>query len=468
MERRFEIRLEELLNECEVPEAVFDDVEGRLREFVEPFAVLLCRREQGEHAQAYVAGLLSQLPEKNVESIAYFHDQDRWNLQHFLGSSPWDHRPLVDELARQVGETLGETDGVLVFDPSGYKKSGHDSIGVDRQWLGRFGKVDNGQVGIYLAYVSRQEHALVDVRLYLPKSWSENAAGRKKCGVPREVRFRTRQQLALEMLAQRGPQLPHAWIAGDEEMGRSTRFRRDLRELNEPYLLGVPSNTVVRDLEKQPPPWRGSGSKPKRPFEQAREWTRSLPRRAWTRIDVRDGQRGPLVMEIVKRRVQAKTDTKRIGPEELLLVTRRREQGKWLYDYYLSNAPAATPLAELARVAKAEHRVEECIQRAKSETGLADYEVRNWLGWHHHQTMGLMATWFLVQEARREKKYTPAITLQQVRQALARLLSFTGGCYTPSYNRRETRRRLRRTAKARLYHWRECNRLAPLHIHQRR
>jgi SRSO17 transposase len=109
-------------------------------------------------------------------------------------------------------------------------------------------------------------------------------------------------------------------------------------------------------------------------------------------------------MEIVKRRVQAKTDTKRIGPEELLVVTRRREQGKWLYDYYLSNAPAATPLAELARVAKAEHRVEECIQRAKSETGLADYEVRNWLGWHHHQTMGLMATWFLVQEARRGKK----------------------------------------------------------------
>jgi len=404
MERRFEVRMEELMRECEVPEAVFDGLEDRLREFVGPFAVRLRRREQAEHAQTYVAGLLSQLQEKNVESIAYFHDQERWTLQHFIGGSPWDHEPLIDELARQVGEELGEAEGVLVFDPSGFKKSGHDSVGVARQWLGRFGKVDNGQVGVYLAYVSRQEHALVDVRLYLPKSWAEDPQRRKQCGVPREVRFRTRHQLALEMLAQRGPQLPHAWIAGDEEMGRSTRFRRDLRELQEQYLLGVPSNTVVRDLEGEPPAWRGSGSKPKRPFQQAREWTRSLRRSEWTRINVRDGHRGPLVMELVKRRVQAKTDTQRIGPEELLVVTRRKEQGKWLYDYYLSNAASETPLAELARVAKAEHRVEECLQRAKSEAGLADYEVRTWVGWYHHQTLALMATWFLVQEARRGKK----------------------------------------------------------------
>jgi len=404
MERRFQVRMEELMKECEVPKAVFDGVEDRLWEFVEPFAALLYRAEQGDHAQTYVAGLLSQLEEKNVESIAYLHDQKRWNLQHFIGGSPWDHRPLVDELARQVSETLGEPDGVLVFDPSGFKKSGNDSVGVERQWLGRLGKVDNGQVGVYLGYVSRKEHALVDLRFYLPKSWAEDVKRRAQCGVPREVRFRTRHQLALEMLGQRGPQLPHAWIAGDEEMGRSTRFRRDLRGLNEQYLLGVPCNTVIRDLEGEPPAWRGSGSKPKRPFEQVREWTKTLPRSAWTRIDVRDGHRGPLLMEIVKRRVQAKTDTQRIGPEELLVVTRRREQGKWLYDYYLSNAPAATPLPELARVAKAEHRVEECIQRAKSEAGLADYEVRTWVGWHHHQTLSLMATWFLVQEARRGKK----------------------------------------------------------------
>jgi SRSO17 transposase len=404
MERRFEVRMEELMKECEVPEAVFDGLEGRLRQFVGPFAAALRRREQAEHAQTYVAGLLSQLQEKNVESIAYLHDQERWTMQHFIGGSPWYHGPLIDELARQVGEELGETEGVLVFDPSGFKKSGHDSVGVERQWLGRFGKVDNGQVGVYLAYVSRQEHALVDVRLYLPKSWAEDPERRKKCGVPRWVRFRTRHQLALEMLAQRGPQLPHAWIAGDEEMGRSTRFRRDLRELEEQYVLGVPSNTVVRDLEGEPPAWGGSGSKPKRPFEQMREWTKALPRNAWMRINVRDAHRGPLVMELVKRRVEAKTDTQRIGPEELLVVARRKEHGKWVYDYYLSNAPSETPLVELARVVKAEHRVEECLQRAKSEAGLADYEVRTWVGWYHHQTLALIATWFLVQEAGRGKK----------------------------------------------------------------
>jgi SRSO17 transposase len=307
-------------------------------------------------------------------------------LQHFVGSAPWDHRPLLDELARQVAETLGETDGVLVFDPSGFKKSGHDSVGVDRQWLGRFGKIDNGQVGVYLCYASRQEHALVDVRLYLPQSWAKDSKRRKKCGVPKEIRFATRHQLSLEMLDQHGIQLPHAWVAGDVEMGRSTRFRRDLRTRNERYLLGVPSNTAVRDLQAEPPPWRGKGSKPKRRFEQAQAWAAALPESAWTRIDVRDGHRGPLVLDIVKTRVQAKTDTNGVGPEELLVVARRREDdGTWIHAYYLSNAPADTSLAELARVAKAEHRVEDCFQRAKSEAGLADGRdchaaVRRWCG----------------------------------------------------------------------------------------
>jgi SRSO17 transposase len=405
MERRFEVRKQELMKECEVPPAVFDGMMERLRRFAQPFAASLCRQEQVGHAWTYMAGLLSDLERKNVESIAYRHDLDRQALQHFVGSAPWDHRPLLDELARQVAETLGETDGVLVFDPSGFKKSGHDSVGVDRQWLGRFGKIDNGQVGVYLCYASRQEHALVDVRLYLPQSWAKDSKRRKKCGVPKEIRFATRHQLSLEMLDQHGIQLPHAWVAGDVEMGRSTRFRRDLRTRNERYLLGVPSNTAVRDLQAEPPPWRGKGSKPKRRFEQAQAWAAALPESAWTRIDVRDGHRGPLVLDIVKTRVQAKTDTNGVGPEELLVVARRREDdGTWIHAYYLSNAPADTSLAELARVAKAEHRVEDCFQRAKSEAGLADYEVRTWIGWYHHQTLSFLAGWFLVQETQRGKK----------------------------------------------------------------
>ncbi len=405
MERRFEVRMNELMAECEVSPAVFDGVEKRLKQFVRPFAAALCREEQGEHAHTYVAGLLSNLERKNVESIAYRHDQDRRALQNFVGSSPWKHEPLMDELVCQVADRLGEPHGVLVLDPSGFPKKGQESVGVERQWCGRLGKVDNCQIGVFLGYATQREHALVDMRLYLPKSWIQDRARRKRCGVPKGLRYRTRHDLALEMLDRRGPQLPHAWIAGDDEMGRSTRFRRALQGRRERYLLAVPSNTIVRDLEAPAPPWRGSGLKPKRPFEQVRCWTAALASERWAAIDVRDGEKGPLKVQAVKTRVETKTDKRRIGPEEVLVVIRYTDDtGVLKIDYYLSNAAPETTLEEFARVAKAEHRIEECLQRAKSEAGLADYEVRTWRGWYHHQTLSLIATWFLVCETQRGKK----------------------------------------------------------------
>jgi len=279
-------------------------------------------------------------------------------------------------------------------------------VGVDRQWLGRLGKIDNGQVGIYMGYASRQEHALVDVRLYLPKEWAKDKARRKKCGVPKEIRYRTRHELALEMLATNGRDLPHKWIAGDDEMGRSSRFRRDLRALDERYLLDVPSNTNIRDMEVEPPAYSGRGRVPKQPFGRVDTWCDSLNKDGWVRINVRDGEKGPLVLEIVKRRVLARTERScRDAEEELLVVTRSLdENNKMKYDYHLSNAHPDTPLKELARVVKAEHRIEDCIKRAKSEAGLSDYEVRTWTGWYHHQTLSLIATWFLIKETRRGKK----------------------------------------------------------------
>jgi SRSO17 transposase len=402
MERRFEVRMRAVLAECEVPPQVFHGWQERLRKFAWPFLVRLARQEQIDHADRYLTGLVSGLESKNVESIAYLHDQERRQLQAFVGQSPWDHRPLLDELARQVGQELGEPDGVLVFDPSGFPKSGRDSVGVARQWCGRLGKVDNCQVGVYLGYVSRREHALVDMRLYLPEDWARDRIRRRKCGVPTSVRFRTRHQLSLQMLIDKRSLLPHAWVTGDDEMGRSTWFRRELTGLHERYLLAIPSNTTIRDLEAPP---LHDPHRRKRAFEQVRVWAAALSAAAWTKIDVRDGQRGPLMVEAVKTRVVAKTDRRRIGPEEVLVVLRSaQEDGSWKYDYYLSNAPCDTPLAEFARVAKAEHRIEECLQRGKSEAGLADYEVRSWVGWHHHQTLSLIATWHLVQEARRGKK----------------------------------------------------------------
>jgi len=406
MDRRFEVRKQEILKEAKVKPQVAKGMLNRLKKFVEPFVASLGRSERKEHAQVYIAGLLSDLERKNVESIAYRHDQERVNLQRFIGLAPWEHQPLLEELASQVGSELGEDDGVLVFDPSAYKKCGHDSVGVQRQWLGRLGKIDNGQVGIYMGYASRKEHALVDVRLYLPKDWAKDKARRKKCGVPKAIRYRTRHELALEMLETNGKNLPHKWIAGDDEMGRSSRFRRDLRALDEQYLLDVPSNTNIRDIEVKPPAYSGRGRLPKQPFQRVDTWRDSLDKDAWTRIKVRDGEKGPLVLEIVKRRVLARTERScHDAGEELLVITRSLdENGKMKYDYHLSNAHPDTPLEELARVVKAEHRIEDCIKRAKSEAGLSDYEVRTWAGWYHHQTLSLIATWFLIKETRRGKK----------------------------------------------------------------
>ena len=406
----FDVRREELLDECEVAPQVFDRVLPRLERFMEPFVDSLVRREQVEHANTVVQGLLSDLEHKNAESIAYRFGEERMPLQWFLGTSGWNDEPLRDELVHQVGDQLGEEDGVIVFDPSAFPKSGTESVGVARQWCGRLGKIENCQVGIYMGYVSSREHALVDMRLYLPREWTKDRQRRKKAGIPTTVHHRTRHRLCLDMLERHGDRLPHAWICGDDEMGRPYWFRRRLCKLNERYLLAVPSNTLIRDLEAEPPKYSGRGRPPARPWTRVDKWVAAIADDDWSTVDVRDGEKGPLLVEIVKRPVVGRTDKRQEGHEEVLVVIRykdRDDQRVVKTDYYLSNAGVDTQLAEFARAAKAEHRIEECIQRSKSEAGLADYEVRTWRGWHHHQTLSLIATWFLVTEARREKKIDP-------------------------------------------------------------
>jgi len=408
MEAKYEARKEQLLDECTVAPQVFDRVMPRLERFMEPFVEQLVRREQAEHAHTFVQGLLSDLEHKNTESIAYRFGQDRMPLQWFVGVSEWDDRPLRDQLVRQVGQQLGEEDGVLVFDPSAFPKSGRDSVGVARQWCGRLGKVDNCQVGVFMGYVSSKEHALVDMRLYLPKEWTRDKPRCEKAGVPKDrQRHRTRHKLCLEMLAEHGEKLPHGWIAGDDEMGRPYAFRRRLDRMKERYLLAVPSNTLIRDLDAPEPEYDGHGRRPKRPWQRVDAWAASRHENEWTDIDVRDGAKGPLVVQAMKRSVVGRTHRRQEGHQEVLVIVRFRDRDDLKVvqtDYYLSNASADTSLEQFTRVAKAEHRIEECIQRSKSEAGLADYEVRNWNGWHHHQTLSLIATWFLVRESRRGKK----------------------------------------------------------------
>ena len=408
MEAEYATRRQQLLEECQVAPEIFAQVMARWETFMVPFVSTFRRQEPSAHAHTYVRGLLSEVERKNVESIAYRFGQDRLALQRFIGWAEWDEAPLRQELTRQVAEQLGQADGVLVFDPSAVAKAGPESVGVARQWCGRLGKVDNGQVAVYLGYVSGAGHTLVDMRLYLPKAWTQDPARLDKAGVPHDRRgYRSRHQLALDMLQERGALLPHGWIAGDDEMGRPYWFRRRLAHLGERYLLAVPGNTLMRDLETAPPESSSRGRRPKRPWQRIEQWSASLAQDAWTTIDVRDGAKGPLVVDIVKRRVAARTPQRQEGHEETVVVVRYRDRDRQevvTVDFYLSNGTAQTSLATLAGVAKAEHRIEECLQRSKSEAGLADYEVRNWMGWHHHQTLSLIATWFLVTETRRGKK----------------------------------------------------------------
>ena len=212
------------------------------------------------------------------------------------------------------------------------------------------------------------------------------------------------------MLEHHGAALPPRWMAGDDEMGRPDGFRRRLAALGERSLLAGPANTSRREVEVEPPASSGRGRRPQRPWPPVEAWSQSLEDTAWHRSDVRDGSKGPLVVEAVKRRVVSRTHRRQQGDQETLVVIRYRDRDNQQVvqvDYYLSNAVSETPLWELARVAKAAHRIEECMQRSKSEAGLADYEVRHWTGWQHHQTLSLLATWFLERETHRGKKMDP-------------------------------------------------------------
>src|SRR5215207_10524353 len=306
MERRYQARLDELLDDAEVRPGLLRGLLPRLETFLEPFVRSMCCCEQRTNAHHYLSGLLSDLQSKDAESIAYLHDRERQGLQKFLGQAHWDHKPLITELARQVGQRLGEPGGVLVFDPSAFAKQGKKSVGVQRQWCGRLGKVENCQVGVYLGYVSHHGQALVDFRLYLPREWSKDRNRMSEAGVPKDARFATRHELALAMLDEQGASLPHRWVAGDDEMGRSTWFRQQLRERGERYLLAVPSNTLVRDLAADDPPYSGRGRRGKVPFVRADEWRAGLPEDAWETVEVRDGEKGPLRTEVAWALVQAK------------------------------------------------------------------------------------------------------------------------------------------------------------------
>ena len=269
-----------------------------------------------------------------------------------------------------------------------------------RQWCGRLGKVDNGQLGVFLAYAAEAGYAPLDRRLYLPEDWAHDAARRERCHVPPEITFQERWKIALDLLDRSLPGLPHGWIVGDDEFGRASEFRAALRLRKERYVLDIPCNTTIRDLQRRRPPRRkaGVGRKREVPFVRADAWAASQPESRWQRITVRDGEKGPLLVDAMTVRVRTKQEG-RIGPEERLVVI--RPVGETRLDYAVSDAGPEVPLAELVRVQRQRHRIEELFEAGNGEAGLDHYEVRSWVGWHHHITLSLVALWFLCLERRR-------------------------------------------------------------------
>jgi SRSO17 transposase len=431
-------RQEELLSDCIVSPDVFNHMVDRLYDFVVPYQQALETEASQRNVPLYLAGLLSHLPRKNAEEIAALVDVERLVMQQFVGTAPWDHRPLVKVLVTEVVDRLGEPDGVIAFDPSSFPKRGTHSVGVKRQWCGHRGKVDNCQVGVFMGYVSGQDHALLDFRLSLPLEWARDEQRRQTCHVPKEVRYHTRHEQCLEMLDEWGEQVPHGWVSGDDELGRHTRFRHELRERGERYVLGVPCNTTMRDLEAPSPAYQGHGRRPKAPWQSVSAWRQSLGSDGWTRLTVRDGEKGPVAIAMITRRVQTRLERKRTGPEEWLVVTRRPladdrtlepcasrdatdQDARFRYQYYLtptggSEVELAEPSrAELARVIKAGMCIEASFKQGKGEVGMDEYQVRTWQGWHHHMALSLIAVWFLIGETHRGQQVTPALTLPQVR-----------------------------------------------------
>jgi SRSO17 transposase len=383
---------QELLADAVVSPAAVRSCQEHLTRFLQRYLPLFYRKEQRDLAALVIHGRLSALQRKTSEPIAHQAGRHRKPVQHFVGAGAWDDEAVMAELRHDVAEELGDPQAVLVVDSSGFPKKGTASCGVARQWCGRLGKIDNCQVGVFLSYAAPGGHAPLDRRLFLPRDWATDRKRRRKTRVPREVVFQEKWRIGLDLLQRSGPDVPHGWVVGDDEFGRATAFRAQLRLRHERYVLDVPANTLVREVALRP-----DGKRP--PFERAEVWAARQPSSRWKTITIRAGEKGPRKVRALKRRVQTKDDDGRVGPSETLVVIRSLGAGPRTW-YTVSNARRQEPLPTLVRVHGERHRIEEVLQEGKGEVGLAHYEVRGWVGWHHHMTLALLALWFLTRERR--------------------------------------------------------------------
>jgi SRSO17 transposase len=427
------------------------DVEGvvqRIEEYLVPYRALMGRKPRQRHLSTFMEGLLGHLERKSVEPIALSHGLDRKPLQHFVGVSPWDDRPLLDHLRKEVATTIGDKNGVLIVDPSSVPKKGTESVGVARQWCGRLGKVENCQVGTYLAYAGRGSCTLIDRRLYLPRDWARDAARRNSVHVPAKVVFKTTWQQGLEMIRVAQRVVPAKWVTGDDELGRPSKFRDGVAAMGLRYVLEVPVNIVVRRRRG-----RGAGRPPT--WHRLSTFIKRIPVTAWSPFKLRDGEKGPIEVRAAMCRLETRRGRYKTMQETLLVMETLNGSQRWCF---LSNAAMRTPIATLVEVAAKRHLIEQKFQVAKGDTGLDHYEVRTWQGWHHHTACSLIAEWFLVREQRRLGEKVPPMTAQLVRLIVSEMLRPR---LDPSDIARLLNYQVRRNEEARIARWRAKGLEAP-------
>ena len=401
------------LPDVSVSRADIASVRGRLRAYQARYAPFFGRRELRGHARTYLQGLLSDEPRKSVERMVLRRRGADANAvrtqQLFLRQAHWDDAPILAAHRELVAATLGEAEGVLAIDGTDIPKDGTESVGVARQYCGQLGKRANCQAAVFAAYLGRGAAALVDRRLYLSQAWvsgSSHADRRRRTGVPADTSFRTKPELALEMLTALVAEgsLPLRWVTCDEGFSVSPAFLDGVAGLGLGYLAEVARNTHVWTAR---PETGGSPSRPlfSAPSQEVGALAGQLPPSAWRPVVLREGAKGPQTVLCAVLRVVARRGLFP-GPDVWLLL--RRNPATDELKCCLSNGPADMAPDRLVWLAGLRWPIEQCFRDGQQLFGLGDYEGRSWQGWHRHATLVMLAHFFVVRETLRLKKSVPA------------------------------------------------------------
>lgn len=367
---------------------VVDLVVAELDRVHERVAGRFARSEPRTRVREYVSGLVAGLERKNGWTLAERAGEvSPDGMQRLLRRADWDVDGVRDDVCDYVVEHLGDSQGVLIGDETGFIKKGRRSAGVQRQYSGTAGRTENCQIGTFLAYASKHGHALIDRELYLPESWTGDRDRCRAADIPDDVEFATKPRQMIAMLARAiDAGVPFAWVTADEVYGQAGYLRDWLEDHDAGYVLAIRSVDLVTTPEDE--------------RVVAQQAIAELPGRAWRRLSVGAGAHGP--REYDWARIPIRT-TWRPGRGHWLLARRSltpNSKGDYEIAYYLCYGPRRSTLVDLAWVAGSRWHVEECFQQAKNEAGLDHYQVRSWRAWYAHITLSMLAlAWLAVTRA---------------------------------------------------------------------